>query len=843
MMFFKKKIKKVIERFYNWDIFSDAQQGVSISEPLTLAQQRLAGEANDVGAGRGIRLYNEHKVKLKNQWINPITSINTGYGSAQYAYYNYQEVNYWDCYALAQDPLFNKIFNILSKTPFANDGMVSDDLSEKDRETLQEGLIKFQVKDKLEEGIRSSFVAGGCLVYMDFGLDNLEEPLDLEKIDMRQFKGFRHIDPINITAVDVNTVAPADKDYMNPKKWYVIGLGTCDRSHFLKFEQNEPEMVLKPMCMYFGMPLTQLIKQDVANSNMASQGLANLMNRFRNLYLKTDSSNFTGQGAPLFKRRLEVMSMFQDNHSIYPLENTEEIMQFVTPVTGMSDACEFFYQIIASKTDITLSILLGKGAQGLSGTLEGERKNFYDRIRSIQSYVKPNLLKMYGIVYGYMTDGKFKTFLDYNFNPLEQSSEKEKAENLTKYVDVADKFLNMGVPADDVMDWLKTHKDLNLENMTIEEKPENYEMGADELGDEQQGFGGQEEAQGGEKQEDREQRISNEDNIDWITVKGVHIPIMKGQSQGDAIKEFFKEKGYQSGGYGKAIKTNKSFAEVIDRVGASNKRDIKQDDVVKEFISENKGISKDAIEKAIKKAEEYREKKSFVNDKGEKQYIDTQSIYTYKDKSGNLLYTKEREQLHKQILNKIMANAKNAKPENGEAPTFTILGGRGGSGKSKLEGLAYDPAKVIRLDADEIKGMLPEYKGHNAWEVHEESSDIVKRALSIAKQKGLNVVLDGTMSGFKSAEKKIKDFEGAGYNIDGFYMHLPREVSAKRGLGRFMGKDGTGSGRYVPLNVMLGMKDNEANFQKLLPHFRKWAMWDNNVKRGEEPKLVQKSWK
>ncbi len=472
-MFFKKKIQKVKE-FFNWDAFESSKDSVSISEPKTLAQIRLQQGAKDIGADKGTILYNSHQVKIKNQWINPLTSINTGFGSAQYAFYNYQDVNYWECYALAQDPLFNKIFNILSRTPFANDGMVSDDLSEKERENLQKGLLAFKVKENLERAERSAFVAGGCLIYMDFGFEDLEEPLDLEKVNMKDFKGFRRIDPINVTPVDVNTTQPADADYMNPKKWYVIGLGVCDRSHFLKFEENEPEAVMKPMCLYFGMPLTQLIKQDVANSNMASQGLANLMNRFRNLYLKTDRSNFVGEGATNFKTRLEVMSLFQDNHSIYPLENTEDIMQFVTPVTGMSDACEFFYQIIASKTDITLSILLGKGAQGLSGTLEGERKNFYDRIRTIQSRVKPNLLKMYGIVYGYMTDGKFKTFLDYNFNPLEQSSEKEKAENLTHYVDVADKFLNMGVPSNEVMDWLKTHKDLNLENMNIEEQTETY---------------------------------------------------------------------------------------------------------------------------------------------------------------------------------------------------------------------------------------------------------------------------------------------------------------------------------------------------------------------------------
>ena len=125
-MFFKKKIQQVKE-FFNWGAFASSKDGVSISEPKTLAQIRLQQGAKDIGADKGIRLYNSHQVKIKNQWINPLTSINTGFGSAQFAYYNYQDVNYWECYALAQDPLFNKIFNILSRTPFANDGMVSDD--------------------------------------------------------------------------------------------------------------------------------------------------------------------------------------------------------------------------------------------------------------------------------------------------------------------------------------------------------------------------------------------------------------------------------------------------------------------------------------------------------------------------------------------------------------------------------------------------------------------------------------------------------------------------------------------------------------------------------------------
>lgn len=474
-LFKKKDIKAGVESF-NAGAFAVEEKRNRVEEPLTLARIRLEGDAKDKGSEQGKKIFNEHRTKVQNQWINPMQSINSGFGNAQLSFYNYQPVNYYECYALAQDPLFNKIFNILSKTPFANGGQVSGEFSDEEVNILEKASVKYDVTNKLIKAVRSNFVSGGCLVYMDFGDEvNLEEPLDLTKIDMRKFKGFRHIDPINVVALVVNTSEPAKADYMVPSQWYVIGLGNVHASHFLKFEDNIPELMMKPLCMYFGMPLTLLIKQDVANSNLASQGMANLINRFRNLYLKTGNENFTGAGAMNFRQRLETMSLIQDNFSIYPLKDTEDILQFTTSLSGMNENCEFFYQIIASKTDITLSILLGKGAQGLSGTLEGERKNFYDRIRSIQATIKPNLIKMYGIIYGAMTDGKFRLFDDYIFNPLEVADEKEKAEQLRSYTEVAKSFLEMGVKPEDVLMWLKQYKDFHLDNMDFDTETEALE--------------------------------------------------------------------------------------------------------------------------------------------------------------------------------------------------------------------------------------------------------------------------------------------------------------------------------------------------------------------------------
>lgn len=477
--FFKINKDPQTPQFIDWSgllpVQSQEEQYRNINEPKTLAQIRLNGGAKDNGAIAGARLYGIHKVKVQNQWINPLQSVNSGWGNAHLSGFIYQPVDYYQCYKLAQDPMFNKIFNILSKTPFANGGNVAPALNDEEQKRLEIGIRDYHVMEVVVDAVRSNYVCGGCLVYMDFGLENLTEPLDLNKVDMRDFKGFRHIDPINVTAVDVNTTEPARGDYMEPETWYIIGLGNVHKSHLLKFEDNVPELIMRPMCMYMGMPLTQLIKQDIANSNLASQGLANLLNRFRLMYLRAPSTNFVGDGARNFRQRLEAMSALQDNFDIFALMQDEDMQQFTTSVTGLNECVELFYQIIAAKTDITMSILMGKGASGLSGTLEGERKNFYDRLRNIQQAVKPNLLKMLGIVYGAITDGKFRKFEDYIYEPLEQATEKEIAENVRSYAEVGKALVELGASNQDVMEWLKGFKDFHLDNVEIDTETQGLE--------------------------------------------------------------------------------------------------------------------------------------------------------------------------------------------------------------------------------------------------------------------------------------------------------------------------------------------------------------------------------
>jgi len=436
----------------------------------------------------------------------------------------------------------------------------------------------------------------------------------------------------------------------------------------------------------------------------------------------------------------------------------------------------------------------------------------------------------------------------------------------------------------------------------------------------------------------------NDDDITWITVKGNHIPIKKGQEKGEAIKEFFEKKSgksQESGsgkseskktekkeqtvqsalGYGwsgvrlrekdgkignyaykdkdaamnwvKQAKEHgykdedievvgfeepsessekkeggsaggrvpkqyrKAYSSMMERVHKSANTEVTEEDGKKGAIALAKQLGKPYGEKEISQRiadyGDYRLKAPLVkNDKGKMVEVDTQMKYK---KGGKFIdgeykggeYTPARYSIQQKIIWDTFKDWESKVPTEGK-PKLVILGGRGGSGKShftKGENAQYPKDKFVVIDPDAFKESLPEYKnlvdsgdkykGLNAWEVHEESSDMKKRALEMAKNLGVNTVLDGTLSKYESVKKVVDEFKKAGYDVDGAYMHLPREKSTARGILRGM------NGRFVPVGELLKMKSNEDVFEQLMPDFSKWTIYDNDVPFGEKPKLVAKS--
>lgn len=225
---------------------------------------------------------------------------------------------------------------------------------------------------------------------------------------------------------------------------------------------------------------------------------------------------------------------------------------------------------------------------------------------------------------------------------------------------------------------------------------------------------------------------------------------------------------------------------------------------------------------------------------------ETVTKYRQSGEGVNSVYTPERKALHDKIIKGLLSPEliKKASPKDGEQPTFQILGGRGGSGKStfnkkKSDAGVYNSDNVVVVDPDALKELLAEesgegWKGYKARAYHEESSDLSKKLMKAAMALGLNIVMDITMS---SADKQIDELKLAknlGYKTGAYYMHVPKQESLKRAIKRYIQNPNDDkiedfSGRFVPPDVLLNMTGNEANFDKVKDFADDWSFYDNFI--------------
>jgi predicted ABC-type ATPase len=170
----------------------------------------------------------------------------------------------------------------------------------------------------------------------------------------------------------------------------------------------------------------------------------------------------------------------------------------------------------------------------------------------------------------------------------------------------------------------------------------------------------------------------------------------------------------------------------------------------------------------------------------------------YDDKSG---YSKERKKLHAEIINGFK---KDVVCITKGSPIAILMGGSPASGKSSFL-KKYSPFllsdEILKIDADEIRAKLPEYKGYNASQTHLETKDIVNTLIgdkNIGIPCDFDLIYDGTMNSVKSYIPLIDLLKKRGYKVFIVYMdNVPKEVIEKRVLERYQK-----AGRFVPLEVV-----------------------------------------
>ena len=186
-------------------------------------------------------------------------------------------------------------------------------------------------------------------------------------------------------------------------------------------------------------------------------------------------------------------------------------------------------------------------------------------------------------------------------------------------------------------------------------------------------------------------------------------------------------------------------------------------------------------------------------------------------------FSPERRKLHEAIINH---HFRDVTPVPN--PEAHMMGGGPASGKSVAiqSGHIKIPDNHVGIDADAIKGMLPEYTQMVASKdekaaafAHEESSYLSKQIMDKASQGKYHLMLDGTGdSGLKSLAGKIQRMRAGGHRILGHYVTVDTETALQRNRERAVK-----TGRLPPEKMV---KDCHAMISKILPDAVKSGLFD-----------------
>lgn len=384
--------------------------------------------------------------------------------------------------SIAQDPLIRAgietIADDMTRKFIDLTSQGEEDLSAKISE-LESDLQRFRVKSLFNRALSTTGYQGGCLVYIDMGeLDDEEKrvPLYLDSSTFKQgsFKGFKIIEPINVYPGVYNSSDPTADDYFNPETWYILGK-EYHKSRFLYFAQNEVPLLLKPLYNFFGISLSQQVLEYVQNFTENRRSAQRLLNKFSLTIWKTDMSAFlSGGDCNSLTQRVKYFNAQRNNDGTALIDKElEDMVQINTPLSGVTDIVSMSLDLAPVILGISKDKYFGDLPKGLNASSEGTNRIYYDKIQSLNEKIcYDNVEKVIKILqlnrYGEIDDN-----ISFQFAPLWEMDERERAEINKIHADTAAVYVDRGcLSQEEVRGALAANPDSGYSNIDVDDVPE-----------------------------------------------------------------------------------------------------------------------------------------------------------------------------------------------------------------------------------------------------------------------------------------------------------------------------------------------------------------------------------
>lgn len=302
-------------------------------------------------------------------------------------------------------------------------------------------LRRTQLIDKLKRGMQWGRLYGGALGVMlvkHQGYD-LSQPLQLDWIMPGDFAGlliFDRWNGVNPSSELIEDIS--DPDYGFPKYYTVTdpaggGSVKIHHSRVARFTGNELPFWEEIAEMQWGASVVESIFDELRKRDNVSWNIAQLtfmanirvlkMQDLGQLLAATDNES----QAELL-RTLEAQNMLLNNMGMQVMDAADGLETHQYTFGGLADCYQQFIMDISGAAEIPVTRLFGRSPSGLNATGESDLQNYYDMIAEKQeSYLRPILNKVLP-PFIISTLGSLPDDFDFEFDPVAEPTDKERAD-------------------------------------------------------------------------------------------------------------------------------------------------------------------------------------------------------------------------------------------------------------------------------------------------------------------------------------------------------------------------------------------------------------------------------
>lgn len=316
---------------------------------------------------------------------------------------------------------------------------------------------KTKIKSRILSALYWSRLYGGSAAIMLIdGQDNLSDPLDIDMIMPRSFKGLMVVDrwmgiyPLPDLITDIN-----DPDYGLPEYYQITDQATnqvitIHHSRLLRFPGRELPRWEETAEMYWGASEVEHVFEELAKRDNTSWNIASLVFRASIIAAKTKGMDVMLamddiEAQSDYYKTMQAINTMMNNNSILNMGSEDEIQGLSYTFSGLNDVYESFMMDIAGAAEIPVTRLFGRSPAGLNSTGESDEKNYDSKIEGEQeNKLRPVLDQLLPVMF--MSEfGMVPDDLDYRFLPVTSPTESELAELVSKKVTAIKDVFDSGI--------------------------------------------------------------------------------------------------------------------------------------------------------------------------------------------------------------------------------------------------------------------------------------------------------------------------------------------------------------------------------------------------------------